>query len=172
MASQTDTINHDGNNVPSSAVYVPSNTANSFPGGTGVTNLEGGTATQDGNNNYAAPARVELKSGTTVVALANNAGSSALNTNSGGSKTAPVVAAAAAAAIKATPGRLCKVMVTTLGTAALLFYDNASAASGTIIGAIAASAAVGTVSTFDMPAANGIWCASGTNTPAVTVSYD
>jgi hypothetical protein len=89
----------------------------------------------------------------------------------GGALTAPVAAAAAAAAIKAAPGVLHKVLVTTLGTAALTFYDNTSAASGTIIGVIAASAAAGTVTTFDMPATAGIFCNSGTNTPAVTVSY-
>lgn len=89
----------------------------------------------------------------------------------GGSTTAAVAAAAAASAIKASAGRLCKVLVTTAGTAALNFYDNASTNTGTIIGTVTAAAVAGTVFTFDMPAANGIWCASGTNTPAVTVSY-
>lgn len=88
-----------------------------------------------------------------------------------GQRTTAVAAAAAAAAIKATPGRLCAVLVTTLGTAELQFFDNASAASGTKIGVVAASTVAGTVLAFNMPAAAGIWCNSGTNTPAVTVSF-
>jgi hypothetical protein len=88
-------------------------------------------------------------------------------------KTQAVAAAAAAALIGAAePGRLFKVTVTTLGTAALNFYDNATTNSGTILLAIPASAAVGTIYTVDMPTANGIWCASGANSPAVTVSYN
>lgn len=53
MASQTQsTVNHDGNNVPASPVYVPSNTPNSFPPGTGVGNWQGVNPSQDQNNNY------------------------------------------------------------------------------------------------------------------------
>lgn len=79
-------------------------------------------------------------------------------------------AAAAGGVVKATSGRLCHVLVTTVGTAALLFYDNASAASGTIIGALPASAPIG-LYPFFMPAHTGIYCGGGINTPAVTVSY-
>lgn len=74
MASQSSsTVNHDGNNVPSNAVYVPSTTANSFPAGTGVVNIQGGTATQDANNNYSAPAVVQLASSSAAVSLVNSA---------------------------------------------------------------------------------------------------
>jgi hypothetical protein len=92
-------------------------------------------------------------------------------TLSGGIQTTPVAAAAVAAAIKASAGALHKVVVTTLGTAALSFYDHASAASGTILFTIPASAAVGSIYDIQFPAALGIWCASGTNTPAVTVGW-
>ena len=95
-----------------------------------------------------------------------------LSTQSGGNNTTAVAAAAAAAAIKASAGRLRKILITALGTAAVSFYDNASAASGTIIAYIPASQAAGSILTFDMSAANGIWCASTTNTPAMTVSWD
>jgi hypothetical protein len=73
--------------------------------------------------------------------------------------------------VKAAPGRLARLIVTTLGTNALLIYDNATTGSGVIIGAIPASAAVGSSFLFDMPAANGITVkGSGTN-PAVTISF-
>lgn len=90
---------------------------------------------------------------------------------SGGLNTTPVAAAAAAAAIKASVGALHKIVVTTLGTAALSFYDNASTNSGTILFTVPASAAVGSIYDVHFPAANGIWCASGSNTPAVTVGW-
>jgi len=95
-----------------------------------------------------------------------------LSVQSGGQNTTAIAAAAAASAIKASAGRLRKVLVTTAGTAALNFYDNATTNTGTIIGVVTAAAVAGTVFTFDMTAANGIWCASTTNTPAVTVSWD
>lgn len=60
MASQSGTVNHDGNNVPSQAVFVPSSTVGSYPAGTGVTNALGGTAVLDANNNEAAAAIVQL----------------------------------------------------------------------------------------------------------------
>lgn len=90
----------------------------------------------------------------------------------GGNATVAVAAAAAAVAIKATAGRLAKVLVTTAGTAELDFFDNATTNSGTKIGVVTAAAVAGTIFDFNMIAVNGIWCASGTNTPAVTVSYD
>lgn len=89
--------------------------------------------------------------------------------NSAGMETI-AFAAGIGGIVKASSGRLCHVLVTTVGTAELLFYDNASSAAGTVIGLIAANAAVG-VYRFQFPAANGIYCAGGTNTPAVTVSY-
>jgi len=93
--------------------------------------------------------------------------------SAGGKSTAAVAAGVGTAAVvvKASAGRLCRVLVTTVGTAAMSFYDNASAASGTVIGAIPASAAVGTLYSWDMPAANGIVAGQVNNSPAVTVSY-
>ncbi len=90
--------------------------------------------------------------------------------NDAGITTAAFAAASAAGVVKATSGRLCHVLVTTVGTAALLLYDNASAATGTIIGVIPASAPVG-LYPFFMPAHNGIYYGGGASTPAVTVSY-
>jgi len=158
----------DPNNYAVTGIYAP---------GVGSVNTQAGTVSTDTNNLEYAPVKTEIATTGNTVKLA--AGATALiadvtgqlEVTTGGIQTTPVAAAAAALAIKATPGRLHKVLVTTLGTAALVFYDNATAASGTIIGVIAASAPAGTVTAFDMPAAAGIWCASGTSTPAVTISW-
>lgn len=91
-----------------------------------------------------------------------------LRTTTGGATTVAIAAATVAnTPVKATPGRLCKVMVTVAGTVAMNFTDGAA---GTIIGIIPANTAVGTVLTFDMPAANSILAIGSANNPGVTVS--
>lgn len=58
-------------------------------------------------------------------------------------------------------------VTTALSAAAITLYDNASAASGTVIGVIPASAAAGTAYTFPspIPVANGIYASfAGTGT--------
>lgn len=92
-------------------------------------------------------------------------------TTGGGSQTAAIAAGTGTGAIKGTSGRLCRVLVTALGTGVCTFYDNASAASGTVIGVVPASAAVGTVYQFEMPAASGIFYSNAASGPALTVSY-
>jgi hypothetical protein len=79
--------------------------------------------------------------------------------------------AATAGVVRAVPCRLLSVLVTTLGTAAGVLYDNASAASGTEVGIVPASAAVGSIYLFNTPCANGIYYAGGANSPALTVGY-
>ena len=74
--------------------------------------------------------------------------------------------------VKASPGRLCKVTVTTvLSAAAITFYDNASAASGTVLAVIPASAAVGTVYDFQISAVNGIYASFG-GTGALSIGFN
>jgi hypothetical protein len=68
-------------------------------------------------------------------------------------------------------GRLCKVTVVTLGTAACTFYDSASAASGNVVGVVTASAAVGTIFSFQTVTANGITASASASNPALTVAY-
>ena len=91
----------------------------------------------------------------------------------GGNQIASVAAAAAAAVIATGKGRLCKVIITTSGTAALTFYDNSTngATTGNILGAIPASATVGTIYDFQTPYSTGISPSGGLNTPAYTVTY-
>ena len=66
--------------------------------------------------------------------------------------------------VKAAPGRLLKVIVTTTFAGAgglMTFYDNASAASGTVLLAIPTATAVGVIYAIDLPAVNGIWAGIG-----------
>lgn len=71
------------------------------------------------------------------------------------------------------PGRLARVLVTTAGTGSgdALIYDNATTNSGTVIGVIPATIAIGTYYVFEMPAANGITVANVANGPVLTVGY-
>jgi hypothetical protein len=73
--------------------------------------------------------------------------------------------------VAAGPARLCRVVVQALGTAALTFYDNPSAASGTKLFIIPASAAAGTIYDVQMPALTGITAGKVNNSPDVTVSF-
>ena len=82
----------------------------------------------------------------------------------------PIAAAAGTTGVKGQPGRLCSITVTTTGSGLLVIYDNASAASGTIIGVLPASPALGRYQ-VDMPALNGITVSSPTSSPAVTIGY-
>lgn len=92
--------------------------------------------------------------------------------NVGGTKTTPV-AAAGSANVKASPGRLCRVVVTVAGTASITFYDNAAGNStGTIIGISPPTTTVGQVLDFNIPAAVGISAVGGAGSPGVTIGYN
>lgn len=73
--------------------------------------------------------------------------------------------------IKTTSGYLGRVLVTATGSAATLIYDNASGHTGTVIGVIKTTAAVGDVVTFGMPAAVGITVAGAATNAGFTVSF-
>lgn len=73
--------------------------------------------------------------------------------------------------IKAAPGFLYKVLITATGTGITLIYDNATAGSGVVIGAIPANPVAGTVYTFNAPAAAGITTKGGANNCAYTAFY-
>jgi hypothetical protein len=79
--------------------------------------------------------------------------------------------AATPAVVTATPGRLCRIVVNVAGTAATVFYDNASAASGKIVYTLKASPSVGDTYDVQMPVDNGIYFSGAANTSGVTVSY-
>jgi hypothetical protein len=91
--------------------------------------------------------------------------------NTTGGQYTKDAAAATPTVIAAGPGRLCRIIVTAVGTAATKFYDNASAASGVILYTLKASPAVGDIYDVQMPAANGIYCEGAANSSGVTVAY-
>lgn len=74
--------------------------------------------------------------------------------------------------VKATPGMLCNILVTTTtAVAAVTFFDNATTGSGTVIGIVPIGATAGTVFTLNMPAINGITIAAAAGfTGGLTVS--
>jgi hypothetical protein len=98
--------------------------------------------------------------------------------SNGGKWTTTVAATAIAAGvvvIKAAPGRLCKILVTTATTAsqAITIYDNATAGSGTIVAVIPGSSVAGLVVEFQMPCNNGISIAQNASLAAgaITISW-
>lgn len=75
------------------------------------------------------------------------------------------------AVVKAGAGYLKTIVVTTTATAAMTFYDNATAASGTILYATTASVAAGTIIVLDMPFTNGLTASQASGSAAVTLAY-
>lgn len=74
-----------------------------------------------------------------------------------------------AAAVKATSGKLCRVIITTAYTSAVNIYDNTSA-TGQPVFTSPATPAAGTIYDLMVPCATGIWCVPGT-AGALTVTY-
>jgi hypothetical protein len=114
---------------------------------------------------------VASQSGTWTVQPGNTANTTAWLFAHGGTNTVAIAAGAAAnTVVKASAGRIARILVTTTGTNPLQVFDNASTNSGTIIAALPASPAIGTYS-FDLPAAAGITIAGNASNPGITVSY-
>lgn len=93
-----------------------------------------------------------------------------LDTTGGSSTFAIAAATAGPTVVKAVPGRLVQLTVTTAGTISETCFDNASTGSGTILGITSTTTTVGQVIKFDAIAVNGITCTGGVGSPAVTVS--
>jgi hypothetical protein len=74
--------------------------------------------------------------------------------------------------VSANPGMLGSILVTAQNTNQMTFYDNASAASGDILGIVPANQAVdGKPFTLHAPAVNGIYVSGNANNPGVRISY-
>lgn len=86
------------------------------------------------------------------------------------------VAVAAAKAtdtvIVAAPSRLCRVLVTAVGSANTQIFDNATVGSGVVIAIIKTTAAVGDFFDFSMPAMNGITVKGLATNCGFTISYN
>lgn len=96
-----------------------------------------------------------------------------LRTTDGGRATVAVPAATVANTIvKTSPGRIGRILITAVGTTAVVCYDNASVASGTIVAEVAASTAIGTIEDFSLPVSNGITCAGASTAPGYTLSFN
>jgi len=93
--------------------------------------------------------------------------------SSSATSTAPIASNNSLTVVKAAKGRLAKVVVTTTGAGGpVAIYDNASAASGTVLFTVPSGATTGTIYALDVPAANGITVAAGgASSPAFTVYY-
>jgi hypothetical protein len=85
-----------------------------------------------------------------------------------------VPAATSGVVIKNGPGRLCRaVVITTMLTTPLTFYDNASGtATGPVLGVIPNNATAGTIFDFEEPANVGISAVGGTGQTAMPVTFD
>lgn len=86
--------------------------------------------------------------------------------------TAPVAVNAGTVVVKSSPGRLMKIVVTVASTTGVLtVYDNASAASGTVLAVVPATTAAGTVYDLNVPASNGITVTAAAACAGVTIAY-
>jgi len=94
----------------------------------------------------------------------------------GSTVAAPVASGTGNTVIKASPGTIVTVVVTTTGTASAgtttNFYDSATTNSGTVLFAVPGNAAAGTSYQVNMPAAAGITVAGVSNGPALTVAFN
>ncbi|MGH2449250.1 MAG: hypothetical protein ACRDFS_11705 [Chloroflexota bacterium] len=96
-----------------------------------------------------------------------NDGTGSLPVRTGGVATKAIAAGVTGnTVIKGGPGVLCRVLVTTAGTAAMSFEDGS-----TVIGVIPANTAAGTIVDIQMPAAGSIVAIGNAANPAVTVAF-
>ena len=92
--------------------------------------------------------------------------------NAGGRASLAIAAGTSAnTVVKASPGRLARILVTASGSNALNIFDNASGPAGTQIALIPANAPVGTLVDCQAPALNGIVAQGNSNNPGVTIFY-
>jgi hypothetical protein len=156
----------DANGRTSGSGYSP---------GVGTMPIQLGSASADGANGASGQQSAPVVMQHIGVGGTNVAGIDVANhqlfTSGGKSTTAVAAGTSANTVIKATAGRLGRVLISTLGTNQLVIFDNATTNSGTIIGVVAASAVAGTVADFQMPAAAGITVQGNASNPAFTISW-
>ena len=93
-------------------------------------------------------------------------------TTVGGQFRQAVASGAGTVTLKTAPGRLCRIAVTVAGTVAFSVFDNASAASGTLLFTSPTTTTLGTIFDVQMPAQNGITISNPASGPGLTVSWD
>lgn len=84
-----------------------------------------------------------------------------------------VPATATTTIISAGPGRLVRAIVTVAGTGSgsVVIYDNGTAGAGSVVGALPATVAVGTIFQFDVPVAGGIAVTNVASGPVLVIIY-
>jgi hypothetical protein len=92
-------------------------------------------------------------------------------TSFGGQFSVFIPTGASTSTIKRGIGRLCRIVVTTAGTAAFTVFDN-TAASGNVLFASPATTSLGTVFDLSAPAQNGITIVNVASGPALAVSFN
>ena len=90
----------------------------------------------------------------------------------GGQFSQAVVSGAGIVTLKAAPGRLCRIVITVAGTVAFTVFDNASAASGTVLFTSPTATSIGTIFDIQLPAQNGITISNPASSPGFTVTWD
>jgi hypothetical protein len=103
------------------------------------------------------------------------AGTAAYGKSSNDASSTTAVAAGtttAALVVKASAGRCVSLVITTVGTANCNIYDNASAASGTVLQPITTSMVVGQVIAICLPAALGITVGKVAGSAAFTIGWN
>ena len=131
------------------------------------------SSVNDGNGSALLPTANMVYNGTTWDRLRGDASATgvALVSNSGNLAAYIAAATAGNTVIKASKGKLMRVIVTTLGTAAMSFYDNSTTNSGNILFTIPASAPVGSIYDVQMPATAGITAGGSATNPGVSIAY-
>ena len=117
---------------------------------------------------------VQLNPYTGQNAMAHDVGSAGgkiLATQNGGTSYLAIPAANGTTVVKAAPGRLCKIIVLTLAAGIISVFDNASAASGTLLYKFTTNTPIGTVVDLEIPALNGITLDMIASTPQVLVTF-
>jgi hypothetical protein len=89
----------------------------------------------------------------------------------GGQFTKAVASGAGTITLKAAPGRLCRISITTAGTVAFSVFDNASGASGPVIFTSPAITNIGKVFDVQIPAQSVITLSNPVSGPGFTVSW-
>lgn len=92
-------------------------------------------------------------------------------TSYGGQQSAFIPTGPSTTTIKKGIGRICRIVVTTAGTAAFTVFDNI-AASGNVLFVSPATTSVGTVFDLAIPAQTGITVSNVASGPALAVSFN
>jgi hypothetical protein len=100
-----------------------------------------------------------------------NVASLSSSSRDGASTTAIAAGKTTDTVIKGAAGKIYRILVTTTGSNPLLVFDNATTHTGTVIGALPASPAIGSYLQMN-PAANGITVQGNAANPAVTISWE